>query len=199
MPRTASFVSCLSLLLLCWLGMQIVHELGHAVGALLTGGRVNTVFLHPLAISRTDVHPNPAPGIVVWMGPLGGCCLPLFALMLCRRLQKRHVATRANSICPRICGLVGFFAGFCLISNGAYLAFGTHDRVGDCGEMLRTGTPAWIICGTGIAMTVAGFYSWHHLGSLPRWFSSQDRSWNEAAMTSATLPLVVAVELWLTS
>ena len=38
-----------------WLGMQAVHESGHALGALLSGGRVARVVLHPLTISRTDL------------------------------------------------------------------------------------------------------------------------------------------------
>ena len=53
-----------------WLGMQAVHELGHVLGAILTGGRVTTVVLHPLTISRTDVFPNPHPLIEVWAGAI---------------------------------------------------------------------------------------------------------------------------------
>lgn len=50
---------------LCWLAMQAVHELGHFLGAVVSGGRVNQVVLHPLMISRTDVQPNPSPALVV--------------------------------------------------------------------------------------------------------------------------------------
>ncbi len=52
-----------------WLAMQAVHELGHVLGAVATGGRVTEVVLHPCTISRTDVHPNPHPLLVVWPGP----------------------------------------------------------------------------------------------------------------------------------
>ena len=59
-----------SLLALSWLAMQAIHELGHVVGALATGGSITRVVLHPLQISRTDVLPNPQPGVVVWLGPI---------------------------------------------------------------------------------------------------------------------------------
>jgi hypothetical protein len=53
----------------CWLGMQGVHELGHCIGAWLTGGRVERVVLHPFAISRTDLAYNPHPLLVAWLAP----------------------------------------------------------------------------------------------------------------------------------
>jgi len=39
-----------------WLGMMAVHELGHVVHLLLSGGTVQYVVLHPLKISYT--HPG---------------------------------------------------------------------------------------------------------------------------------------------
>src|SRR4051812_32794919 len=68
-----------SLLPASWLGMQAVHELGHVAGALLTGGKVARVVLHPMTISRTDLASNPSPLLVVWAGPVLGCLLPLAA------------------------------------------------------------------------------------------------------------------------
>src|SRR4051794_27203810 len=77
--RLHQWVLITSILLASWLGMQAVHELGHVVGAWLTGGRVARVVLHPLTISRTDFDKNPHPLIVVWAGPILGCVLPLAA------------------------------------------------------------------------------------------------------------------------
>ena len=48
-----------------WLGMQQVHELGHVIGALVTGAQIESVVLHPLTISRTDLAHNPLPLVVV--------------------------------------------------------------------------------------------------------------------------------------
>src|SRR5208282_6187597 len=92
---------------LCWLAMMAVHELGHVVGAVATGGRVERVVLHPLTISRTDVSPNPHPLMVVWAGPSVGVLLPL-AFLSAAKLSKLTWTYLAQ-----------FFAGFCLIANGA--------------------------------------------------------------------------------
>ncbi len=61
-----------SVLGLSWLAMQAVHELGHVLGAVATGGRVVRVVLDPTTFSRTVVEPNPHPGGVAWAGPLVG-------------------------------------------------------------------------------------------------------------------------------
>src|SRR5690606_29141585 len=103
--------------------------LGHVLAAWSSGGRVAKVVLHPLAISRTDVAPNPHPLVVVWCGPLVGALLPLVLWGVLAFF--RHPATP----------YARFFAGFCLIANGLYIGAGSFDGVGDAGEMLREGTP----------------------------------------------------------
>ena len=50
-------VLVITFLVFSWLAMQAVHELGHVLGALLTGGSPNKVYLHPLIISATAVFP----------------------------------------------------------------------------------------------------------------------------------------------
>ncbi len=137
-----------------------VHELGHVVGAMITGGSVERVVLYPLDISRTDVSPNPHPLVVVWAGPVIGCLIPLFFLA---------AAGQQNVVWLKV---VQFFAGFCLIANGAYISVGAIDRVGDCGEMLRTGTPLWILFAFGAITIPMGFYLWHRLGSPKQFFDS---------------------------
>lgn len=156
MQRFHQILFSVCLVTLCWLAMMAVHELGHVVGALATGGSIDRVVLHLLRISRTDVNPNPHPGVVVWLGPLAGSVLPMAAFFL---PPKRAVVPRA---------LLRFFAGFCLIANGAYIAVGTLFRVGDCNEMLRTGTPPWIMLAFGAVTIPLGLYLWHGLGSFAR-------------------------------
>ena len=115
---------------------------------------VERVILHPLTISRTDVSPNPYPELVVWLGPVVGCLLPLFAWVI--------VPGRLAVLCK----VAQFFAGFCLIANVAYISMGSFDAIGDCGEMLRTGTPTWAMLAFGAATVPLGLYLWHGLGSL---------------------------------
>jgi hypothetical protein len=141
-----------SVLLGSWLGMQAVHEAGHVLGAALSGGRVVRVVLHPLTISRTDLSENPHPLAVAWSGPLVGVVLPLLFW------GAASAARWAGAFALR------FFAGFCLIANGAYLAFGSFDRIGDAGEMLRLGSPPWLLWAFGLGAVPAGLYLWHRQG-----------------------------------
>ena len=135
--RIPQLVFIVSSLGLSWYGMMAVHELGHVSGALLTGGRVQQVVLHPATISRTDISPNPSPLVVVWLGPVVGCGLPL----LIRLLLGRRSGLAGQ--------LASFFAGFCLIANGAYISIGAFDGIGDCGIMLSQGSPLWVLIAFG--------------------------------------------------
>ncbi|MBM84084.1 MAG: hypothetical protein CMJ78_26320 [Planctomycetaceae bacterium] len=173
-----------SLLALCWLCMMIVHELGHVIGAVLTGGHVERVVLHPLAISRTDVLPNPHPGVVVWLGPVLGCLLPWLLMMA---IPKRTDFARS---CAQ------FFAGFCMLANGAYIGLGSFDAIGDCREMRMTGTPQLALMAFGVPMMAAGFFLWHQLGKLSDFIAQPDSVRPRAAyLMLAILLLVIAVEI----
>ena len=105
MQRLRQILLIGTLLPLCWLLMQAVHELGHVAAAIATGGTVSTVVLHPLTISRTDVAENPHPLLVVWAGPFVGVLLPAVAYAVSQAARFRGAF------------LVRFFAGFCLDSQ----------------------------------------------------------------------------------
>ena len=159
MQRFHQFVFVASLLALSWFAMMAVHEMGHVVGALTTGGNVKRVVLHPMTISRTDVAPNPKPSIVVWLGPILGCAVPAIAWLF---VPRRFSVARNIAL---------FFTGFCLLANGAYIAIGSFDRVGDCGVMLRHGSPLWSLLLFGALTIPLGFYSWHRLGSVKQFLA----------------------------
>ncbi|MBM4072307.1 MAG: hypothetical protein FJ271_25775 [Planctomycetes bacterium] len=150
--RIPQLVLIVAALLGAWLGMQAMHEAGHVLGAWCSGGSVKQVVLHPLTISRTDLADNPHPLLVVWAGPLFGCMLPLalWLTMWSARLPGAY--------------LTRFFAGFCLIANGAYIGGGSFERVGDCGEMLRHGAPMWSLWLFGVVAVPVGISLWHRLG-----------------------------------
>src|ERR1700679_2422345 len=107
-----------STLALCWLWMMIVHEFGHVVLAWTCGETVSKVFLHPLAISRTDTTHDRHPLLVIWGGAVLGSLIPLAGLFAAHFLRLRFVY------------LCRFLAGFCLIANGAYLGVGSFFSIG---------------------------------------------------------------------
>jgi hypothetical protein len=176
-----------TLLPLCWLWMMAVHELGHVLAAAVTGGRVLRVVLHPLAISRTYVMPNPAPLAVAWSGPLVGVSLPVACWALCHGARWPVVH------------LLRFFAGFCLIANGSYIGLGSLGGVGDAGVMLAHGTPAWMMWLFGGLCLAAGLRLWHGLG--PQFGLAPDGNPvepREAYRCAALLLTTVVVELMFT-
>ena len=168
-------------LIMSWLGMQAVHELGHVLGALISGGEVRRVVLHPLTISRADLAANPHPLFVVWAGPMFGTLLPLLAWLGAKRfLRERAFVWR-------------FYAGFCLIANGAYIGLGSFDRIGDCGEMLRHGSERWQLWLFGAVTIPLGFWLWNgqaqHLASA-RIAAASARA-RSGIMTAIAVSLVV--------
>jgi hypothetical protein len=150
--RVNQVVLIVSTVLGSWLGMQAVHEFGHVLGAWLTGGQVAKVVLYPLTISRTDLAENPHPLVVVWCGPVLGVVLPLILWGMATGLRMPGAF------------VLRFFAGFCLIANGAYIAFGSFDRVGDCESMVRYGSSLWQLWFFGLVTVPLGLWLWHRQG-----------------------------------
>lgn len=182
MPRSPQLLFALAVLTFSWLAMQVVHECGHVLGAVLTGGRVERVVLHPLSLSRTEVAPNPRPGVVVWLGPLVGVLGPLAAAGL---IPRRWRLARGTAL---------FFAGFCLVANGVYLGAGTIAGLGD-GEVMRsTGTPRWVSVVWGVTATSGGIWIWHRLGSLGVWITrGEPLSWRVAAVAWVVTALLAGM------
>ncbi len=163
-----------------WLAMQAVHELGHVLGALASGGHVVRVVLHPCTISRTDVHPNPYPLLVVWAGPVVGVVLPTLAYLLARAFRWPGDY------------LFRFFAGFCLVANGFYIGLGSVQRVADAGDMLRHGSSPWQLALFGILTVPFGLYLWHGQGPKFGLGSAQGRVSRSAAVVSLMLFVLIA-------
>ena len=152
MNRLFQILLITSTLAFSWLGLMAVHEFGHVVHLGLSGGTVEQVILHPLAISRTDAGDNPHPLVVAWGGPIWGCLVPLVVLLVARRLA------------PSQAYLARFFAGFCLIANGAYLAGDACVRGGDGRDLIAHGTPPWGLVLFGVAAVAAGLCLLNGLG-----------------------------------
>lgn len=135
-----------------WLGMMAVHEFGHVLHLWLSGGRVDYVFLHPLAISYTHPAENPHPLFVAWGGAVWGCALPWLLLAVVRRTA------------PSYAYLSSFFAAFCLVANGAYLAGDAFLQGGDGRELVSYGIPPWLLVALGVPLAALGLWLWNGLG-----------------------------------
>ena len=152
MKRMNQVILIASFIPFCWLAFMAIHELGHVVAGFSTGGSVTKVVVHPLALSRTDVSPNPNPLITVWGGPIVGVLVPL---ILWGAFWKLKVPGDY---------LTRFLAGFCLIANGTYIGIGSFKYIGDAGDMLNNGSPVWLLWLFGIITVPTGLLVWHRLG-----------------------------------
>ena len=152
LPEFRTVALIVSATLLAWLLLQVVHELGHVLAAWLTGGAVQRVVLDPLSISRTDVDPNPQPLAVAWAGPIFGALAPLAIWGVAAALRLR------------LAWLARFFAGCCLIANGLYLGVGSFGAIGDAGDIVRLGSPVWMLWLFGLTASPTGLWLWNGLG-----------------------------------
>ena len=153
LDRPFQVLLIVSILALSWLGMMVVHEFGHVVFAWLSGGSVTRVFLRPLEFSHTDLGANPHPLFVAWGGALIGTTLPLTCSLLWRRFHWPAWY------------LFQFFAGFCLVANGIYLGVVSFiPNAADPGDMMREGTPQWLLILFGIVAFPLGLFLWNGLG-----------------------------------
>jgi len=150
--RLFQFLLIVSIILLSWFGMMAVHELGHCLAAWVSGGSVARVILHPLVISRTDFCRNPHPLFAAWGGFVVGALLPLITFA---------IAARAGAAAAY---LFRFFAGFCLVLNGIYIAEDAFFRVADGGDLLRLETPRWVPVAAGAGAVIDGLALWNGLG-----------------------------------
>jgi hypothetical protein len=177
-----------SLALFSWLAMQAVHEFGHVAGAWLTGGTVEKLVLYPTVISRTDWKDSRHPLAVVWAGPIFGSALPvaLWGIAAAFRLTATYLAR--------------FFAGFCLIANGAYIGAGSFYRVGDAGELLRHGASSWQLWVFGAVAVAAGLLLWNRLGPHFGFGAVHGQVSRQASLGSlAAFVIIVGVELFVGS
>jgi len=172
----------------CWVLLQAVHELGHVAAAYATGGTVSKVVLHPLAISRTDTSGSSQTALVLWGGPAMGVGLPLVLFWIWKAASLGWDY------------LVQFFAGTCLVANGAYIAVGWYRGIGDAGDLVREGSPPWLLCLLGASAVVGGLGLWNGLGPNFGLGAAKGKvSYPAAWLSTALLLAVVGLELALIS
>lgn len=158
---------------LSWLLMMALHECGHVLHGWLSGAELANVYVPPIGFSRTEFAVNPYPLFVVWGGPLWGCLLPLSILAGVQLLGATNgrgfmaVGNTASVAARRYGFLIAWFAGFCLIVNGGYLAGGVflcHGGADDPSVILQHGGARWQLLAFGAPAIAAGLYLWNGLG-----------------------------------
>ena len=146
--RFFRIVLLLAFLIACWFGMTAVHELGHVLAAYLSGATVERVVLLPL--SRTDTHGVTSPLFVHGAGAAVGATFPVLLWSVVHQLRWKAAF------------LFRFFAGFCLIANGAYIGC-DFSVVGptDAGLLIEHGASRWILVLFGVLCVSGGLFLWH--------------------------------------
>jgi hypothetical protein len=169
------------ILCLSWLGMMIVHEVGHVVMAWAGNERVFKVVLHPLVISRTDTSHEKQPLLVIWGGAVLGSLIPVCVWVLVKVFGLRFMF------------LFQFFAGFCLIANGCYLGVGTFFHVADAGDLFRYGCPRWLMLLFGLVCVPIGLFLWNGLGPHFGLGEAGGKVDHKAALVTLALVLMVVI------
>ena len=151
-----------STICLSWLSMMAVHEFGHVLNGWISGARLEGVRLPLVGFSQTEFANNPHPLFVVWGGPIWGCLLPLAIFGGVKMLGTASGAARRYGFLAR------WFAGFCLVANGGYLAGGVflcHGGGDDPSVVLLHGGAMWQLLAFGLPAIAAGLYLWNGLGA----------------------------------
>jgi hypothetical protein len=137
-----------------WYAMMIVHELGHVLAAWATGSTLSGVVVPWVGLSQTVIPVYRHPTWVVGTGPIVGVLVPIAAWGAGRSLG----ASRAWLEVLR------FFAGFCLVANGAYMASAFLSPAGDTEDLLALSVPVWAFGAPGLLALAAGLWVWNGLG-----------------------------------
>jgi len=170
-----------------WLGLQVVHEVGHVLHAWASGATVAQVVLRPTVISETLVLPNPHPCFVAWGGPIWGCAIPVVLWVTVRAAARRYAF------------LARFFAGACLVVNGAYL--GTSALAGgqdlDGPVILAHGGSLWPMLLFSAVAIGLGFYAWNGLGPHFGFGEAEGRIDRSAAVVAVVLTATLILAEWL--
>lgn len=140
-------------LIASWYAMMMVHELGHVIAAWVTGSRVETVRVPWFGFSQTVVSTSDWPRAIVVGGPAFGAVAPLGVWLATATVGRLYRS--GWSILAR------FFAAFCLLANGVYMASAVLLPVGDAEELIRLGVRAWTLAVPGGIAAAGGLALWN--------------------------------------
>ena len=103
--------------------MTFTHEVGHIVGGVCCGGKLENADLLPWHLPYSIFNPNPYPLVTLWCGPVLGVLVPVLIAWLSRS------------------DWLWFIANFCILANGSYLAAAWYvgDAQLDTSKLLQSG------------------------------------------------------------
>jgi hypothetical protein len=128
--------------------MQAVHECGHVFAAWCSGATVERVVLLP--ISHTETSNVEHPLFVYGAGALFGAIFPVLLWLMINGLHWKTAY------------LFRFFAGFCLVANGAYIGCDVSiTGPTDAGLLIDHGVQRWALLLFGIFCVSGGLVLWH--------------------------------------
>lgn len=113
---------------------NLIHESGHALNAVLTGGSLNKITMSPLSWCYTWTSGGNRI-FVIWGGFLWQTIIPIVLLFLC---FKSRIALYALFL-----ALVSF------AESGIYMIAGAAAGIGDGGSLVKLGTPPFILITVG--------------------------------------------------
>ena len=160
-------------------GMVLLHELGHVVAIVLSGGKVDYVQVFPVDFGFTARAVDPHPLLATWGGPILGCAFAVVILLLVALAAPRFIAPALMLV------VVAFLA------NGMYLAVGVFSGVGDAGDLLRHGMPPWSLVAVGLALVAAGVSFASMIGAVLR----VGKSYTSMPQTCLVVGLPIALYL----
>jgi len=123
-----------------------LHEVGHAVGNTISGGRVSFISLNPFCWCWTGFASNPHPLISMWSGVGIGAVFGVLPAL-------GFVAFRRGV--PSLLHLLGIVS---LAINGIYLLGSTLAGVGDGAALVRLGMPKVPLVVAGLLLMLGAAY-----------------------------------------
>jgi|GEM_PF-6687682 len=96
--------------------------------------------------------------------------------------------------------LAAVLHGFCAIANGCYLGYAIIEPIGDAEQLVRLGSPIWLLALFGMTCVTAGLLTWHRLGvEFGIGPYARKIAWRDAGFVCAVLLVVVIAEVCLSS
>jgi hypothetical protein len=124
----------------------ILHESGHALATLLTGGKISSLVINPLGWSYVVYESSilPQPLFTAWGGILFSTIASIILLWIALQFQNPYWV------------FIGFVGIFILLSNGMNFMMGLIYSTGDPALLYEYGVPIWIILLVGCLSAFGG-------------------------------------------